>query len=124
MITKDTLTPCTSFYSLGPGPRAKNRFSDKKKILSKKRNKYACICLKHQNIQRSIFHNYEAGQCVSWMKPYGKIHYEFLKAISKINSGTGLGVIVTLAPTPNSKGLVHPVRVQSKPTKYKWDFLV
>ena len=68
--------------------------------------KYACNCLKHQNNQKKYFHNFEVGQCFLEFRHDGKMYYKIQKDISKKYSGTGNRVIVTLGPTPYSKGPV------------------
>ena len=69
--------------------------------------KYACNCLKHQNNQKIYFHNFEVGQRIlEFGQRDGKMYYIIQKDISKKYSGTGPRVIVTLGPTPYSKGPV------------------
>ena len=68
---------------------------------------YACNCLKHQNNQKKYFHNFEVGQRVlEFGQRNGKMYYKIQKDTSKKYSGTGPRVIVTLGPTPYSKGPV------------------
>ena len=48
----------------------------------KKQTKYACNCLKHQNIQKKYFHNFEVGQRVLKFGQHdGKKYYKIQKDI-------------------------------------------
>ena len=56
---------------------------------------------------KTIVYNFEVGQHVlEFRQRDGKMYYKIKKDISKKYSGTGPRVIVTLGPTPYSKGPV------------------
>ena len=87
--------------------------------------KYACNCLEHQNNQKRYFHNFEVGQRVlEFGQRDGKMYYKIQKDISKKYSGTGPRVIVTLGPTPYSKGPVPCSEARAWGVCFIWRILI
>ena len=77
--------------------------------------------MKHQNNQKNYFYNFEVCQRILEFGQHdGKMYYKIQKDISKKYSGTVPSVIVTLGPTPYSKGPAECSGAWAQPKKQRY----